>query len=555
MTVSDRQLEDFTGQPNPSLIVANFMSKFNPIFAKGPKEQDGLDKNNWDKTRTDIAEATMQKAVGVGELHPPSEIEQQNRLNVWWKRDGQFLPRHVLDTIGIVGGEKLPSIQESMELDSKQRLSTVKDFLGIEVDKGGDPLADLIVFDPIADPSDIGFEPEPELKDIIEATNVEDLKIIRDTMQSNPFDPDFSEGLSAAISDEIAIKETIPKIIDKTGDAPITALLGTDLFNTFFFNIPEFASRKGLSPTENLLGLPKGSESIAIRAASRVRGMLAAKDPSLLKTIGLETGGIIATVAQFALLPDASKIAAFSQLSGPVKAAIGVGTKAGLIELLKAPAVDEDVLGRLEKVAIATGIGALTGAALSKIITTIKDVPVHLQAIKIRQKFPEFSQAEVVEIIKIIKEGRLIDIRLTRIPPAKRITAPKGFRVGAAEIEKPVKAAAVVAKKVARGKEATAIEAARAVFAAKTQPSKTVKPTKVITKVEAAGLKEIGAIGEGEKLRIVANPQLKRSIQADEKVIAQLKTRRNELLAERQFVVANTKALEIKKKEIALASL
>ena len=210
---------------------------------------------------------------------------------------------------------------------------------------------------------------------------------------------------------------------------------------------------------------------------------------------------------------------------------------------------------RVKSVAAATGIGALTGAILSKIVTTVKDIPIHLQAAKIRKIFPQMTQADAVEIVRVIKEGRLISLKFDKPVSVARRIAPKGFRLGSADIEKPIKLAGKIAKKAARTKEATIVEAAKAVFAVKTQPAKAVKPTVVITKADAAGLKEIGALGEGEKLRIVANPQLKKSIQAAENEIAQLKTRRDVLKAEKQFAVVKTKAQEIAKKEIALATL
>ena len=550
------ELEQFTGQPNPSMALQNPLSKFSPTFAKGSKEQDGLAKDFWDKRRINIARTSLHNAVGVGMLHPLSEVDQQYKLNSWWGAEGQFLPRHILDEIGIVGGEPLPSIKETLDLENKTKLAVVKDFLGIKTDKGGDPLADFITLPQIADPDDVGFEPEiePEMKDIIRATSIEDLEIIKSTMLSNSFDPDFKEGLLQSVSDEIEIKKLEPQVIEAMGKAPVTLLVGTDFFNKLGFGLPEFTSRKGFSPVETLLGLEKGSESQWIRAVGRVREKVVAQDPTLLAKIGGDSGSIAATLIHFAILPDVSKSAMFATLSAPVKAAIGIGTKTGLIELLQAPKVDETFEDRVKSVALATGIGALTGAILSKIVTTIKDIPINMQAAKIVEKYPAFKQEEVVSILRAIKENRLISLTTKPVPIARRI-APKGFRVGAAEIEKPIKLAASVARKAARTKEATIIQAAKVVFAVKTQPAKAVKPTVVITKAEAAGLKEIGALGEGEKLRIVANPQLKKSIQSAENEIAQLKTRRNTLMAEKQFAVAKTKAQEIAKKEIALATL
>ena len=73
MLITDEQLETFTGQPNPTGIPQNFLSKFNPTFAKSSAVEDGLANDFWGQVRIDIARKNLHHAIGVGELHPPSK--------------------------------------------------------------------------------------------------------------------------------------------------------------------------------------------------------------------------------------------------------------------------------------------------------------------------------------------------------------------------------------------------------------------------------------------------------------------------------------------------
>lgn len=555
--ITDEQLDSFLAteapfDPSepPVLPPSAELSWVPPVLV-----QDKLTPRTWPSDRVGAAGKSLEKAVGVGALIPPSLIEQQNRLNFWWREEGQFIPRFVLDQLGIVGGERVPTLKESIQLEKKQQINAVKDFLAIERPESKDPLDDLITLPPVADPDDVPDplkKVKPKMADIIKAASVEDLKVIKDTINRNPLE--FEEGLFQAINDEIKIKETIPDVIEKMRGKPLTVLIGTDFFNTLAFGLPEFVSRAGLHPVENLLGAPKGSLSIWIRATARIREQIVAEDPRLLTRIGIESGNISASIIKFALLPDPSKARVFISLSPAVKAAIGVGTKAGLVELLQAPKPGETLEERAESVALATGIGALTGAVLSKMVTAIRDIPVNKQAAKLAEKYPQFSKTEIADILKTIKENRLISLVVEKPVPLIRRIAPTGFRIGAAEIEKPAKAIGKVIKQVPKVKEAAAIEAAKAALRLKAQVK--VAPIKILTKKESLSLQKSNLItGEGDKIRIVADVKTQRLLQTKEKEIAKLKTRRNELMAQKQFAVAKTKAQEISKKEEALIKL
>lgn len=558
MSVTVGQLEKFTGKTAP-VPVQNIVSELSPSIVLPVEVQETMDRSRWDSHRVDQVRKDLHKTIGVGDVTPPTEIEQSNALDFWWQKSGQFLPRYVLDELGIVGGKSAPTIQEAMELKNKDQVTAVKDFFGVEREKGTDPLADMLIQETPADPSDVSTDVvKPERKELIKAASVEDLEIIRDTMSSNILDPDFDEKTIRAVDEEIEIKNEIDNVIRIMESHPVSILVGTDFFNSLGFGLPEFTSKKGLNPVENILGLEKGSEARFIKAAARVREMLFAEDPSILTAIGLESGNIAATLIQFALLPDVSKAEVFFKLPKAAKAAIGVGTKAGLIELLQAPKEDETILQRAETVVKAAGVVGLTAAVLSQAITFVKDLPIAKQAAAANKKFPHIAESDWFDILKTAKEGRLEEL-IIRKPIGVRRQIPKGFRPGFAEIEKPgkvlIKGAKKIARLTARGKEAAAIKAARAVLAIKVQPSKAVKPVKVITKADAAALKELGVLGEGEELRIIADPANKRTIQGLENEVAELKTRRNTLKAEKQFVKANEIAKQVAKKEIALADL
>jgi hypothetical protein len=554
--ITDKQLDNFLATEalvDPSEPPA---ITFQPLALPGlswmpPIEAQGkLEAKDWTSDRIEIVGQSLNKAVGVDDLIPPTSVEQQKRLELWWREEGQFIPRHALDQLGIVGGEKVPTLKESIDLDRKERTKAVKDFLGLKRPEGKDPLEDFILELP-AEPGEMPKPVEPEMADILKVASVEDLNVIKNTIFSNPLE--FKEGLLQSVNDEIKIKETIPDVINAMQEKPLIVLLGTDFFNSLAFNLPEYVSRKGLSPVENLLGIPKGSQSIWIRSVARIREQLAEEDPRLLTRIGLESGEISATLIKFTLMPDPSKAAVFASLTPAVKAAIGVGTKFGLVELLQAPRAGETFEERARSVATATGIGALTGVILSKMVTAIRDIPVSRQASILSKKFPQFSKNEITDILKTIKENRLISLEFQRPVPIARRIAPKGFRLGMAEIEKPAKLVGKVIKQVPKVKEAAVIEAAKAALAIKTQPAAKVKPVKILTKREALSLKKSNLItGEGEKVRIVADAKTRGLLQTKENEIAKLKTRRNELLAQKQFAVAKTKAQEIAKKEESL---
>ncbi len=522
--------------------------------------QDQLNRRAWTSDRVAQAGKELQNSIGVNELIPPDEFEQQRRLDIWWRDAGQKLPRNVLDQLGIVGGVKVPTLSEQIRLEGKQQVTATKDFLGIERPKSKDPLDALVPIDmDITDP-DEPAKPmviKPEMADILKAASIEDLKTIRSTIGSNPLD--FDEGMLRAVEDEIKIKELLPDVIKFVGDRPLTILLGTDFFNTLAFNLPEFTSRKGFSPAETLLDLPKGSESIYIRTVARMREMIATEDPKLTTQVALEMGGVSAELIKFALLPDPSKLRVFSGLSKTAKAAIGVGTRAGLLEVLKAPEVEETLEQRIESVVTSTAIGALTGAVLSKAVDFVKGLPGRLKTAKLNQvlskKFPQISQEDWTQIIKEMERGNLISLEIKPpIAPARRLV-PAGFRIGVAEIEPIKKGIEKVVKAVPKAKEVAAVQAAKTALRLGKQAA-IVKPTKILTKKEALSLQESNLVtGEGENIRIVPDVKTQKAIQAKENEIAKLKTRREELKVEKKFAVVKTQAAEIRKKEEALAAL
>lgn len=546
MTTTEAQLNTFLGESTLTLTPPAGLSWIKPIGV-----QDKLNRAAWTSDRVEQANKELQNSIGVDDLIPPDVFEQQRRLDIWWRAAGQKLPRYVLDQMGIVGGVKVPTLSEQIRLEGRQQVTATKDFLGIERPKSKDPLEALVPIDmEITDPDEPAktITIKPEMADIIKATSIEDLKTIRSTIGSNPLD--FDEGMLRAVEDEIKIKELLPDVIKFVGDRPLTILLGTDFFNTLAGNLPEFVSRKGLSPAEVLLGLPKGSESIYIRTVARMREMIATEDPKLTTRIALELGGVSAELIKFALLPDPSKLRVFSGLSKTAKAAIGVGTRVGLLEVLKAPEVDETVEDRIKSVVISTGIGAVTGAVLTKAIELVKGVPRQLRAAKLHKFKPQVSQQEWVGILKDLEEKRLISLVVKPLTaPARRI-APAGFRIGAADIEPVKKVVKALVKK-----ESAALAAAKA-LTTKAPKVAAVIPAKIVSPEEAGpfGITFKGG-PETPATKIIVDPKVRRSIQSSEKKIAGLKTQLKQQKADKKVALAKTTSVEIAKKEEALAKL
>ena len=544
MTTTEAQLNTFLGESTLTLAPPPSLSWIKPIGV-----QDKLNRAAWTSDRVEQANKELQNSIGVNDLIPPDVFEQQRRLDIWWRSAGQKLPRHVLDQMGIVGGVKVPTLSEQIRLEGRQKVTATKDFLGIERPKSKDPLEALVPIDvEITDPDEPAkaITIKPEMTDIIKATSIEDLKTIRSTIGSNPLD--FDEGMLRAVEDEIKIKELLPEVIKFVGDRPLTILLGTDFFNTLAGNLPEFVSRKGLSPAEALLDLPKGSESIYIRTVARMREMIATEDPKIMTQIALELGGVSAELIKFALLPDPSKLRVFAGLSKTAKAAIGVGTRVGLLEVLKAPEVGETLEQRIKSTVIATGIGALTGAVLTKAIGLIKGVPRQLRAAKLHKEIPQVSQKEWVEILKVAEANELIALKIKPpIAPARRI-APAGFRIGAADIEPVKKVVKALAKK-----ESAALAAAKA-LTTKAPKVVAVIPAKIVSPEEAGPFGVTFKGGpETPATKIIVDPKVRRVIQSSEKKIATLKTQLKQLGADRKAAVAKTKAVGAAKQDIAVA--
>ena len=558
--VTEAQMKNFTGVAT-ARPVQDIMANINPAIVLPVNVQQQMEAKVWDSTRVGRTRESLYKTIGVGNINPPTQIEQDNALNFWWKKEGQFLPRYVLDELGIVGGETVPTIKESMELQNTQQLTAVKDHLVIPRDNSKDPLGGMVVIPPESQETDDegkvikSASIDEDRATAIKETSIEDLEFIENVMASNLLDPDFDETTLKAVQDEIGIKKFVQIMEDNVDDFPLIVLLGTDLLDTFSGKLPSSLNR---------------DNAIVIKAASRVRERLAQQDPSLIKSIGLESGNLLATVLQFMVLPNVAKLKVFAKLPSIVKAAIGVGSKTGLMELLKVPEKEDTFKSRAKDIAIATGLGALTGAILETffigakaVFSKIKDLPISQQADKIMFNSPDLkmTKPEIMTLLKHLKSTnpeqfqKAIAFKPTKIVKSKVVSKGKFLRAGFAEIEKPGKVLVKAAKAISKNKEAVAIQTAKAILATKVQPSKAVKPVKVITKADAASLKEVGALGEGEKLRIVASPQLRRSIQAAENEIAKLKTKRDQLKAEKQFVKAKTIAQEVAKKENALINL
>lgn len=289
--------------------------------------------------------------------------DKQRDLDAWWDQQGRFLPPEVLTELGLESTEQGPTVPEFEAAQSRAQLNLIMEALNISgpgIDISGDPLAEFVTEPPV-DPSDlpadltgIEAEPQPKTLDIIKSASDEDIEFLREFLIGKPLA--LPPEVARAIFVEAEIREAMPFVLDEMAKNPAFILFGTDFFNTFTLGLPEFLSRKGITD-------PQGA--ILINAVARVRERMNQQDPSLLTRIGLSSGEVLADIIKFALLPDVGKISIFAKLPKAVKAALGVGTKAGLIELLRAPEAGETFDERLKSTAIATGSGAVAGAVFS----------------------------------------------------------------------------------------------------------------------------------------------------------------------------------------------
>ena len=476
----------------------------------------------WTTDRIERARGLLSASIKPSGALPQSDAETQMKLDTWWKDAGQYMPRRVLDELGIVGGQQVPVKVSDLQADRKESAKHLKRMLGIKIE--GDPLQAMIEAEKKAKESDTtgkGFDPfdldpDPTTLEMIKSSSDEDLDIILNVMNKSFMD--FPTNVVKAAVEEKDIRDKIEELMPALNEKPLTILLGTDFFNTLGFDLPEYLSRKGI--------IDKDTE-IFVKAVARIREQIAQEDGGFLVGVALESGGVMADLIKFAAMPDVSKIAYFKNLSPAVKAAIGVGTKAGFIELLNAPKEGETWEQRAKTIAVATGVGALTGAILSKVAQAIRDVPLNKQAAKLNSIYPQVSKNEWVDILKVAREGELLSLKIQpRTPPSKRVEAPKGFRPGFADIEKPSKAigkalAKASEKKVSAG---AAVETAKA-LATKAVPVKKVEEKRIVSAEAAGPFKITAKLGASQGTKIVADPSARRDLQGAENRVAILKTR------------------------------
>lgn len=550
------------------------------IYSPLPSDLDMLD-DIWTQGRIDSAGKSMRTAMGMNQVLSPNSLERKANLRDWWTKEGRHLPSHVLDQIGITPMK--PVLER--EVEERHRMTrNVKGFLGIE-EATGDPLVKIMPVtgakvDTVTGATVKLTEEEKQQQEVenkLRYVGLEDLRTISDTIVDSPLD--FAPELAQAVKKEIRIKEHLPKVMEVINEKPLTILLGTDFFDKIAGGLTEYTSRKGISPVEAVMGVPKGEHAAVLEAVSRVREMILAEDPRITTQMALGMGETTADLIKFVLLSDPSKLKAFAKLPKAVKAAIGVGTRAGLVELLKLPEEGEDLTERAAVVAKTTGIGAVTGLTLSLLFSgakalfiKIRDLPVSKQVDLIMQQAREaqvaggsgqikpLTHAETVTLLKHLKStdpeqfAKAIGYKV----PAKKIPSrviPTGFRAGMAEIEKAGEVGKEIVKGITKGKQIISAAAAKA-LPKKALPVKTVKPTKILTKAEALSFQESNLVtGEEGNIRIVANAKMQRSIQADEKKIAVLKTKLAQQKADKKVELARATKIEIAKKQDAIEIL
>ena len=306
----------------------------------------------WTPSRIELARGELKAWVTPTGPLPQSEEETQYKLNDWWKKSGQHMPDFVLDELGILGGTREPTDISQIQADSKEAAKHLKRILGIKIE--GDPLQAFMKseadkpenFDPF------NLEIPPEATDIIKSASDEDLEYIFGIMNENFMD--FPVNVVKAAVEERELRDEVKKILPTIEANPIEILRGSQFLDVLSVGLTRSVGTK--------------EKKLTLKAIGRIRQGLYEEDPTILNYLSLNVGGIAAELIKFTLLPDVGKLAVFDKLSKAAKAAIGVGSKSGLIALLNAPKEGETIEDRAKEIAVATGVGALTGAAFSKIV-------------------------------------------------------------------------------------------------------------------------------------------------------------------------------------------
>ena len=154
-----------------------------------PEVADDLD-GVWDTKRIETARKSLGAATGTSSPLPQTPVDIQNGLDFWWRELGQFMPRHVLDEIGIQGGLPVPTTLGQIAAEKKESALQLRRVLGLKHE--GDPLEDQLVVRPEGpvDPTDLA-EPTPqeiETGQMIQSATDEDLEKIAIIMADNPME-------------------------------------------------------------------------------------------------------------------------------------------------------------------------------------------------------------------------------------------------------------------------------------------------------------------------------------------------------------------------------
>lgn len=487
-------------------------------------------RQEWTTDRVERARGLLSASIKPSGPLPQSEEETQYKLDTWWKDAGQYMPSHVLDELGIIGGNRVPTKLSDLREDDKEAAKNLKRFLGIKIE--GDPLQAFMKtegekpenFDPF------NLELPPEAIDILKSASDEDLDKIFSVMNKNFMD--FPTNVVTAAIEERDIRDEVKKILPTIEANPIEIFRGSQ-----FLDVWSLGLTRSIGTKENKLTL---------KAIGRIRQGLYEENPTILNALSLNAGGIAAELMKFMMLPDPAKLAVFARLSKATKAAIGVGFKSGLLALLNAPKEGETIEDRAKEVATATGIGAVTGATLSKlfdgakaIFGKIKDLPVAKQAETILFNNPNLgmTKEEVVSVLKHLKSTDPVQFKASiEYVPRKSVASqvvpnraalPAGFRPGFADIEKPSQAiskavAAAADKNLAAG---VAVEAAKA-LTSKAAPVKPTQPLKIVSPKEAGPFKVEYSAGQvGGATKLMADPEGRKALQVAENKVAKLRTR------------------------------
>lgn len=272
--------------------------------------------------------------------------------------------------------EQLQKAGQALRESQKPQVDIVQRFFGIDpstgkafVEKEPEDVEVDITAPPVAvaDPSEPPTipPPPPTTEELLRSLPRADLEAVADLLISNPIA--LPDDIAEPLYKELRIKEQTDLLRELDSFTQAKLLTIAPISN--IFNIQQKLSELGISPLDKR----EGDQATLLQAAERLRVEFIQADPTLANSIIFQSPNILRGVLEFSLTPDPTrKITALNTMPSAVRAAVSVGSRAGLSELLTLPAQGETFEEKLDKTVIAIEGGVIAGALFSLTGTALR---------------------------------------------------------------------------------------------------------------------------------------------------------------------------------------